>query len=578
MQDNLVTDRQTGNLTGYPSIDKPWLRYYRKDVPEVPSPDQGMYSFLKENNKGHEGDIALNYFGKKISFGEMFHNVDRVASALKACGIKKGDVVSVCPLNTPEFFYLFYAINKIGAVSNWIGLTSPETDLSEQLKVNGCSIIFVVSVAYEKILKAAEGTSIKHIINVPIEVSMPLIMRTAIKVKGINKRSKKYEWNTFLSTADGELKEVNIDGSQLAIIEYTGGSTGTPKGVMLTNKAMNSYYVNFAETNSCGLSYYGRGEKYLSGVPLFLAFGASGCCHGPLCHGMELILAPDPTPEKGIEIILRSRVNHIITGRLLMEALAERVKGTKVDLSNVKSVMYGGEETNKLWERSMQDKLQGNNMHAPVLNGYGMTETAAAILIELNDKIDGLIPLANVNVKVIDPDDTRIEYGYDKEGELCVSSDTMMLGYYKNEKETSDTIFTDESGRWLKTHDLAKISEDGHIKITGRIKRIYSRLNPKNIQIRVYPMRIEECIMQIPEVKNCAVIGIKDDKTAYRSITYIIPTDSNEDRKQLQIKIDEYCRENLPDSHIPDEYIFTETFPITRAGKIDYRALEANYK
>ena len=561
-------------LTGYPSIDKPWLKYYQKDIPALPDVDQGMYLFLKENNSAHLENIALNYFGNKISFGEMFENIDKVADALKVHGVRKGDIVSVCPLNCPEFFYLFYAINKVGAVSNWIGLTSSEVDLREQLKSTRSTMVFTVSVAYENIIKATEGTEVRLIINVPIENSMPFLMKSVVRAKGIMKRHTRYEWQTFLKIATVKNNVDIVSGSELALIEYTGGSTGIPKGVMLNNKAMNSYYANFYGANYCGLSAYKRNDRYLCAVPLFLALGISACCHGPLCHGMELVLAPDPSPKAGTKIIIRSKVNHLVCGRQHVEGLLAEVKNTSIDLSHISSIMYGGEETNKTWENMIKEKLKHNKMNAPVLNGYGMTESAAAIFIELDDGIDGLIPLANVNAKIVDPNDCSIEYGYDVEGELCISTDTIMQGYYKKEQESTDILFEENGVKWMKTHDLAKISRDGHIKITGRIKRIYCKLDSDDITIRVYPMRIEETIQKVNEVKACAVVGVKDDVIVYRTIAYIIPENISGDKEILRNQIEAICCKELPKSHVPDEYIFVDSFPLTRAGKVDYRSLE----
>ena len=121
-------------VTGYPSIDKPWLKYYAKKASLIPSPEMSMYAFLRENNKGNLDCTAMNYYGRKISFRLLLEKIDAVACALRSLGINKGDIVSLCALNVPEFVYLLYALNKIGAVSNWIGLTSPIADLHEQLE------------------------------------------------------------------------------------------------------------------------------------------------------------------------------------------------------------------------------------------------------------------------------------------------------------------------------------------------------------------------------------------------------------------------------------------------------------
>ena len=92
-------------LTGYPSIDKPWLKYYSEEAINAPLPECTIYEYLWENNKDHLDDIALIYFGKKITYGELFENIDKAARAFAAIGIKNNDIVVLCTLNTPEMIY-----------------------------------------------------------------------------------------------------------------------------------------------------------------------------------------------------------------------------------------------------------------------------------------------------------------------------------------------------------------------------------------------------------------------------------------------------------------------------------------
>ena len=564
-------------LTGYPSIDKPWLKYYSEtvDMQGVPSPDCSMIDFLRQCNADNLDFIALNYFGAKTSYKKLFETIERTAAALQKHGVRKGDFVSLCGLNTPEFVALLYAVNKVGAVSNWLGLTSPASDLKEQLVSTGTKLVFAVDLAYNIMKEAAQGTEVEKIITVPLNASMPPLLRILYGLKNRQPKLNAISWKTFLHSAEGTKPQaVGVKGDELAMIEYTGGSTGVPKGVMLSNKNLNSYYVNFNKTNSCGLSSYLEGDKYLACVPLFLAFGVSSSCHGPISHGMELVLAPDPKPASLGKIILKRKPNHIVAGRVQIDGFILTANEVKKDLSYIRSIMYGGEAVNKSWEQEAKKTLQNYQMQAPILNGYGMTECSACILVATKDCPEGLLPLGNVNAKIIDPDDPCTELSYDTEGELCLSSDTVMMGYYNNKAATEEVIFEENGQRWLRTRDLARISQDGHIFLTGRIKRIYHKLSPEKVGVRVYPMRIEECIFEEPTIEKCAVVGIKDDKTAYRTIAYLILKEGNEDHESLKGKLTERCKANLPESHIPDEYIFVSDFPLTRAGKVDYQTLE----
>ena len=93
-------------MTGYPSIDKPWKKIYSKVFQNAPNPNCSMLEFLHSCNRDNLTKIALNYFGKKITYGKLFEYIDQVAFSLRYYGVKQGDIVSVCPLNTPEFIYL----------------------------------------------------------------------------------------------------------------------------------------------------------------------------------------------------------------------------------------------------------------------------------------------------------------------------------------------------------------------------------------------------------------------------------------------------------------------------------------
>ena len=564
-------------LTGYPSIDKPWLKYYSEEAINAPLPDCSMYEYLYDCNKDSLNHTAMNYFGKKITYKKLFENIDKVAAALQANGVKKGDIVSVCTLTAPETIYLLYAINKVGAVSNWLGLTSPVQDLHNQLDSTDSRLVFVVEMAYDTIVEAAKGTKIEKIVSIPIEFSMQTAIKVAASLKNkhpvLNDISVR--WKDFIESGTNTVFEpVGIDGNEMAVIEYTGGTTGVPKGVMISNTAINSHYVNFFDTNKSGIFSFRNGDRFISGVPLFLVFGLLAACHSPLCHSMELVLAPDPTPVSETKIILKYKINHVIAGRLQIEELIRQATQSGADLSYIHTLMYGGEETNKLWENRVTDTLKNNNLNAPLLNSYGMSETSAGVLTAIDNDSNGLIPCANVNVMITEPDDYAIEYGYNTEGELCISTKQLMIGYYKNEKETAETIFEKDGVKWLRTHDLARISKDGFITITGRIKRIYSRTNSDMIQVRVYPMRIEEELSKSEFVERCAVVGKKDDIVAYRSIAYIILKDKSVDTETVKADLNKLSRDNLPESHIPDKYVFVDSFPLTRAGKVDYRALE----
>ena len=121
-QRNLKLKTQKIEKTGYASIDKPWLKYYSNEAILEQANHMTCYEELYHYNKNHLNETAMIYYGRKITYEELFSNIDKTAKAFIKKGVKEKDIVTICSITTPEIIYAFYALNKIGAVSNMIDL------------------------------------------------------------------------------------------------------------------------------------------------------------------------------------------------------------------------------------------------------------------------------------------------------------------------------------------------------------------------------------------------------------------------------------------------------------------------
>ena len=120
-------------LTGYPSIDKPWLKYYSKETIDAEMPHCSMYEYIRHENENTQEKVALNYFGNKITYRELFGRIERVAAAFQKAGVENGDVVTIMSMHIPETIECIYALNMIGAVSNLIYMTLSEEEIIAQI-------------------------------------------------------------------------------------------------------------------------------------------------------------------------------------------------------------------------------------------------------------------------------------------------------------------------------------------------------------------------------------------------------------------------------------------------------------
>lgn len=160
-------------LTGYPSIDKPWLKYYTEEEISTPLPTGTMYSHIFKKNQDNLNRIALNYYGSKISYQKFFENISEVASALEKLGVKPGDIVTVCMINSPETIYLIFALNKIGAVANMVYGGSTIAELKKYIVNSNSNIVFTLDMFQDKILEIVNDIPMKTVVVASMTQSMP---------------------------------------------------------------------------------------------------------------------------------------------------------------------------------------------------------------------------------------------------------------------------------------------------------------------------------------------------------------------------------------------------------------------
>lgn len=565
--------KNNNELTGYPSLDRPWLKYYSEEAINAPLPEGTIYDYMMRCNETRLDCVALRYFGRTITHREFLRRIELCARALAARGVKRGDIVSVCMLTMPETLVLLYAINYVGAICAFLILNATEQELHKHLMQTESRCVFAVDLAVDKVVEAAKGTAVKEIVRVPLSASMPLFMSTAFRCKAGKRQEYKgvIDWEKFLKSGKSkECAKVAMKSSDIAVLEYTSGTTGESKGVMLSNQSVNT--VPFHYKNSATVFEFHSGEKFLCIVPPFLSVGLITTLVMPLCLGFELILIPNPEPGKTAKNVIKYRPNHLCGGSFHISNLMDSALTQAADLSFLSTVAYGGDKNDSQWEQSATKFFFSHGMKHELVNGYGLTETASSCCTTTH-KTNFMIPFFknNILIRGVDSDE---ELRYGEEGEICISGPGVMEGYYKNPQATAELIFTREGIRWLRTGDLGMVTEDGALHVTGRLKRIAWAKGDEGIIIRIYPMQIEETICRYPGVARCAVVCLCDSQRGYVPVAFVVPQKQDADRDALQRDIMALIRQKLNSVSQPQAIHFLDSLPATRAGKIDYKALE----
>lgn len=507
-----------GPPVGYPHIDKMGLRYYEESEIKDTIPKQKIYDYFLSTIE-NPNDTCLIYYEKEIPYKEVIKNIDKAAKALIAMGVKEGDVVTLCMPTIPETVYLFYALNRIGAVANMIDPRTNIERIEHFINNSESKYVFAVDVYSEKINKALENTKVEQAVITSASTSLPspkkFAYNLAVKTKEITgkvekkTKSKKFiSWEKFVNNGE---KQPNIKDSEYkentpAGIVYTGGTTGIPKGAMLSNEdlvaqAKNMKYA-FKDEN------HGKGYRFLNIMPPFIAYGLACGLSSILCMGLKVDIIPKFDPEKFDELIIKNKPEAILGVPSFFEKLMDSPKLNGVDLSFLKVVLVGGDALNTEVEEKINEFLLNHNCNIKITKGYGMTEVSAAATYTSTNDSNSIgsvgVPMVNNNVMILNPE-TGEYCKYNEQGEIYINAPTTMLKYLNNDEETEKVKKEINGETWVKTSDIGKVTENGEIMVLDRIKRMVIRPDGHN----VFPSQIENVIAKHPAVEKVAVVGIK---------------------------------------------------------------------
>lgn len=559
---------------------KPWMKLFPQDLPDINVIYQSMNNFLWEKNADNMSGKALNYYDKEITFKEVYDSILQTANALKKSGVKKGDIVSLCSVTTPEVVYLFYAFEILGVTPNMIDPRTSTEGVHEYIKEVDSKFVISLDIAYPRIKKAIEGTNVEKVLVVSPADSLPPI--TKILYRLTNKDKNSYDKNVlmwkefFASGLDGKDTKIDVPyvENHPVIILHTGGTTGTPKCVRLTAKNLNALATQY------GINGFKREDKFLDVMPPFIAYGFACGIHLPFSQGVESIIIPSIDPNKLGSLLLKYKPQHMAGVPLHFQTLAKDPKVKGKDLSFLITSGCGGDSMNEGAEKEVNAFFKEHNCPYPLAKGYGMTEVSstATTCMADNNKLGSVgYPLCFTTVGIFEPG-TENELGANEEGEVYIAGPNLMLDYFNNESETNKVKVKHSDGEvWIHTGDIGYMDEDGYLFLKSRIKRVIIRYDG----FKVYPTIIENAISEDKDVEKCSVVGAKDkDHTiGMLPVAFVVKkSDSKISDKELHDRLKKLCVEKLPEYVLPKHIQIVDDLPYTAISKVNYRKLEETVK
>lgn len=533
-----------------------------------------MYEYLKARDKGDDRPL-ISYYNNRISTNTFFEQVDLVANALYSFGLRKGDNLALCLPNIPNAIIIFYAANKLGVAVNLIHPLVPPKALGEMVGNLGSKIVFVLDMLYNKHKEILNQMNVKTVLCRPSDYlrnvyKISYNIWTSSKKPKLQDKENAIYYNEFVKNqTEIAPARAHYDGigEEIAAYIHSGGTTGVPKTAMLANRAINecSYSIRTLIGDEVQ-----KGESMLMVLPMFHIFGLGVCMHSTLTAGARCILVPIFKPKSLARIVRREKATYM-TGVPSMYEKLTKVKSFGGNyLKSMKYCYCGGDKLKQEIKNNFDALMKKYNSDCRLCEGYGLTEAGVCnVNVEEYCKVGSVgKPLGDIKVCIMD--ESRNKLGFDTRGEICLSGDNLMSGYYMDEKTTNKVLFEDKDGtRWLATGDYGYLLDSGHLFFVDRIKRMV-----KISGMNVFPNEIEYLVGEnVSEIARCCAVDFTQNGKPYIKL-FVVMKDGFEFNQDIEQKIREVIKSNLMKYSLPKVIECVSALPLTEIGKVDYNKLK----
>ncbi len=559
---------------------------------------------LARNSKG----TAIDFMGKKITYGELDTFVRQAATGLQKMGVKKGTKIGLYMPNTPYYPIMFMAALSIGAtIVNFSPLYSEE-ELATQIKDSDTEIMVTMDLKdfFGKCESLREKGILQNIIKCDLDKMLPPLKATLYKLfKASDIAHPKNDYNhiAFSDLIDNGInyRKPKFGADDIAVLQYTGGTTGTPKGTMLThfNLVANAHQIAqfFAaneHTPKDAMTIGQSTERVLATIPYFHVYGMMTAMLAPLQSGNEILMLPNPrdipatlkaihsnkptiaplvprliqaideSPKTAWQAFKADKKNGFL--KRTFNALTNYPLLRPFDLSSIKGVISGGAALPTATAESFEKMVGRTNI---ILQAYGLSETSPFAASNpghgANKSASVGLPCPGTEIKIADPNDPDKIMNIGEMGEICIRGPQVFKGYYGKPEESAQVLTKDG---WFLTGDLGHLDDDMYVHITDRKKRMII-VNGEN----VYPNQIENKVTKHPSIAECVVIGLPDESAGEAAKIFI--RFKNNAAQPSEQELRSFLKDSLSRSEMPKYFEFVEEeLPKTSVGKPDWKTLQ----
>jgi fatty-acyl-CoA synthase len=489
----------------------------------------------------HRDMIAINYEGREVSYGELHEISGRLAAALRADGIGRGDRVAYAGFNSLTFLTTYFASAWLGAAFVPINFRLAGPEVHAVLVDSRPDVVIAEGQHAVVIDPLLDDLAVRRVVVVDDD---PLIEPVQVSDAWV-------AFSTFRDSQPDIPAHVPQFDDDLAALLYTSGTTGKPKGVMLTH---GNLWWNWVNVDSVVDTRFG--DVSMAAAPLFHIGGFNAVALRTIARGGTLVIRRSFEPAQALDDLVAFGVNTMFLVPAMLAAIQRQPGFADADLTPLRSTIAAGAPVPPALIASYAEK------GVLIQQAWGLTETAPfATYLETSMTTSKLgscgIGMPYTEVKVVDPGSLEAIQQAAATGELWVRGPNVSSGYWNN-PEATKAVFTEDG--WFRTGDIGYADDEGYLFIVDRLKDMVISGGEN-----VYPAEIENILSADPRIADVAVIGVPDDKWGEAVCAVVAFTGAALTLAELRAFLDD----KLARYKMPTRLVVQETVPRNGAGKLD---------
>jgi long-chain acyl-CoA synthetase len=558
-------------------MEKIWLKQYPAGVPASVETDvyPSLIALLEESFKKHRDLPAYKFMGKTITFGQVDDVSRAFAAYLQSLGLVRGDRVAIMMPNVPQYPVAVAGILRAGYVVVNVNPLYTPRELEHQLKDSGAKAMIIVELVAATLQQVIDAVPTKKIVLASMGDMLGLLKGTLVNhvVRNVKKMVPAFNLPGAVrfndAIAQGRSKAYTapqIGPDDIAVLQYTGGTTGVSKGAVLLHRNLMANVLQAEAWYQPALAKIAPGEQVVTvcALPLYHIFGFnSNMMLGLRMGGCNLLIANPRDIGGMLKELSKHKFHSFPAVNTLFNAMVNHADFSTVDWSSLKISVGGGMAVQSATARQWLEKTG-----CPIVEGYGLSETSPSATCNPVDSTaySGNIglPIPGTELALLDDDGNEVAMG--TPGEIAIRGPQVMAGYWQRPDETAKVM---TANGFFRSGDIGVVDERGYFKIVDRKKDmiLVSGFN-------VYPNEIEEVLMQMPGIFECAAVGVPDEKAGEAVKVVIVKKDD----KITVADVKAYCEANLTGYKRPRIVEFRADLPKSPVGKILRRELRDSPK